>query len=387
MCYPLGMPTLLLPSLGMLGMGLALYDYKRKRFSSPEDRYMQLYAKDEWTDNDMDMRLHFSPAADQVVKSEFLRRLSTHLQDLGSGLHEVAEIQDDEVHFHYEQATVEALLQPRQGIHFDLSITGQIHVIWNHMQLDGVALWRILRTLFDDNPPLLPFKPTKTPPPIFPELLSTPQIAKQLLTRGVLHKGMEDGVHTGFQMWDTEEIRLLKEELNLPFNLLSSALVAQQCFERHPKAQKLNLGLTVYFPFLKARNRYGVILLKVKRGDLANICRQMTKKIPSPLKVWGSTAVQSYAMTRVPDGLFLRMMKYYRKQIDVLISNVPVGTLPISIDEQNVQISCHARGLSVPYYFLLMGTRQHIHLSYTTRYSQDNDFVQSPIRFLASTTK
>ena len=43
----------------------------KKRFSSPEDRYMQLYAKEEWTDNDMDMRLHFSPAADQAVKSEF----------------------------------------------------------------------------------------------------------------------------------------------------------------------------------------------------------------------------------------------------------------------------------------------------------------------------
>ena len=66
------------------------------------------------------------------------------------------------------------------------------------------------------------------------------------------------------------------------------------------------------------------------------------------------------------------------KAIDVLISNVPVGTLPIAIDEQDVQISCHARGLSVPYYFLLMGTRQAIHLSYTSRYKQEKDFMRTP---------
>ena len=34
-------------------LGLAAYDYRKRRFSSPEDRYMELYGKDEWSSNDM----------------------------------------------------------------------------------------------------------------------------------------------------------------------------------------------------------------------------------------------------------------------------------------------------------------------------------------------
>ena len=92
--------------------------------------------------------------------------------------------------------------------------------------------------------------------------------------------------------------------------------------------------------------------------------------------MWGNTATQAYAMERVPDSMFLRLMKYYRKQIDVLISNVPVGNLPISVGDVPVQIVCHTRGLSLPL-FLMMGTREDIHVSYSTLYSQ-NEFFQKP---------
>ena len=97
-----------------------------------------------------------------------------------------------------------------------------------------------------------------------------------------------------------------------------------------------------------------------------------------PLVMWGNTATQAYAMERVPDAMFLRLMRYYRKQIDVLISNVPVGQKRISIDHVPVEVYCHTRGLSLPYYFLLMGTRDDIHCSYSSLFSQKEDFFKVP---------
>ena len=64
--------------------------------------------------------------------------------------------------------------------------------------------------------------------------------------------------------------------------------------------------------------------------------------------------------------------KYFRKQIDVLIANVPVGQVPVTVGEKLVQVSCHTRELSLPYYVLLMGTRGEVHTSMTTRYKQDD---------------
>ena len=49
-------------------LGLAAYDYRKRRFSSPEDRYMELYGKDEWSSNDMDMYVRFDPEKDEHVK-------------------------------------------------------------------------------------------------------------------------------------------------------------------------------------------------------------------------------------------------------------------------------------------------------------------------------
>ena len=67
----------------------------------------------------------------------------------------------------------------------------------------------------------------------------------------------------------------------------------------------------------------------------------------------------------------MNLMQYFRKQIDVLIANVPVGQVPVTVGEKLVQVSCHTRELSLPYYVLLMGTRGEVHTSMTTRYKQD----------------
>ena len=94
--------------------------------------------------------------------------------------------------------------------------------------------------------------------------------------------------------------------------------------------------------------------------------------------IWGATALQAYAMERLPDRAFLRVMKYYRKQIDVLVSNVPVGKKCVSVGDVPVEMVCHTKGLSLPYYFLLMGTRNEIHVSYTSLHAQSSDFAKPP---------
>ena len=67
-----------------------------------------------------------------------------------------------------------------------------------------------------------------------------------------LYKAVSDTLYTGNAIWDATGIRKKKKDLGAPFNLLTSAIVAHRVFERHPKAEKLNLGLTVFFPFLKS---------------------------------------------------------------------------------------------------------------------------------------
>ena len=327
----------------------------------------------------MDMYVRFHPEKDEHVKKVWLDRVAQKMEeDENSLFHETATIEDSKIIYHRKKNTINDVLSPRMGIYFDMSQVGVIRIVWNHMQMDGVGLWGTTREIYDDNPPLVPYKEVKSPPPILPEILSIPKVAGQAVKRGSLYKGVSDRLHTGQARWESKSIRKLKSELNLPFNLLTSAMVAKKVFDRHPQCEKLNLGLTVFFPFLKARNRYGVIIVRVKRGEIHDIAAQLKKKIPKPLVMWGNTATQAYAMERVPDSMFLRLMKYYRKQIDVLISNVPVGNLPISVGDVPVQIICHTRGLSLPYYFLMMGTREDIHVSYSTLYSQNKDFFQKP---------
>ena len=373
------MPSLLIPALTALSGGLLFRDYKRRRLQSPEDRYMALYGHEDWASNNMDMRVHFDPALDEEVKTSWVRRLEARLPLEDSMLSEIAEVDGKELVFRKVPTTVADLLKPRQGIWFDMSTPGLIHIIWNHLQVDGVGLWRELREVYDENPPLIPYRSVSAPPPIVPEIMGIPQMAKQATIRGSLHKGIdiETGVEQHFTMWDGDQIRAFKNRCTAefgrtaPFNLVTAAIVADRIFSRHPEVHKLNMGLTVYFPFLESRNKYGVQVRTVKRDSIQGLVLQLMKKQTSPVATWGAAAAQGYALNRVPNKWFMNLMQYFRKQIDVLIANVPVGQVPVTVGEKLVQVSCHTRELSLPYYVLLMGTRGEVHTSMTTRYKQD----------------
>ena len=373
------MPSLLIPALTALSGGLLFRDYKRRRLQSPEDRYMALYGHEDWGSNNMDMRVHFDPKLDDEVKASWKHRLEDRLPLEDSILSEVAQVEGKELVFHKVPTTLEDLLKPRQGIWFDMSQSGLIHIIWNHLQVDGVGLWRELREVYDENPPLIPYRSVSAPIPIVPEIMGIPQMAKSATMRGSLHKGIdiETGVEQHFTMWDGTKIRAFKNQCTeafgqtAPFNLVTAAIVAERIFTRHPAVKKLNLGLTVYFPFLESRNKYGVQMRTVKRDTLQGLVKQLMKKQASPVATWGAAAAQGYALNRVPNKWFMNLMQYFRKQIDVLIANVPVGQVPVTVGEKPVQVSCHTRELSLPYYVLLMGTRGEVHTSMTTRYKQD----------------
>ena len=375
------MPSLLIPTVTAISSGLLIQDYRRRRLQSPEDRYMALYGYEDWASNNMDMRVHFDSSMDESVKASWMHRLETRLKDPDSLLSEVATVGENgkDLVFERVSTTVDDLLQPRQGLWFDLSTPGLIHIIWNHLQVDGVGLWRELREVYDENPPLIPYRSVAAPPPVVPEIMGIPQLAKQATIRGTLHKSMdlESGVEQHFTMWSGERIRAFKDACTqefgttAPFNLVTAALVADRIFQRHPNVKKLNLGLTLYFPFLESRNKYGVQVRTVKRDTLKGLVRQLMKKQQSPIAAWGTAAAQGYALNRVPNKWFMNLMSYFRKQIDVLIANVPVGQIPVSVGQHPVEVSCHTRELSLPYYVLLMGTRGEVHTSMTTRYRQD----------------
>ena len=90
-------------------------------------------------------------------------------------------------------------------------------------------------------------------------------------------------------MWDGTKIRAFKNQCTeefgqrAPFNLVTAAIVADRIFSRHPTVKKLNLGLTVYFPFLESRNKYGVQMRTVKRDTLKGLVKQLMKKQASPV--------------------------------------------------------------------------------------------------------
>lgn len=377
------MPSLLLPTVTALSGGLLIRDYRRRRLQSPEDRFMAMYGHEDWQSNNMDMRVVFDPELDSEVKEAWKSRLEVRLLEPDTLLTEVAEVGDDgkELVFVRRETEVIDLLSPRQGLWFDLSTPGLIHIIWNHLQVDGVGLWRELRQVFDQNPALIPYRSVAAPPPVLPEIMGIPQLAKQATIRGSLYKSMdlEQGVEQHFTLWDGERIRAFKntctEEFGstAPFNLVTAAIVADRIFERHPEVKKLNLGLTVYFPFLESRNKYGVQIRTVKRDSLKGLVHQLMKKQQKPIATWGTAAAQGYALNRVPNKWFMNLMTYFRKQIDVLIANVPVGQIPITVGNELVEVSCHTRELSLPYYILLMGTRSEVHTSMTTRYIQDGN--------------
>ena len=372
---------LLLPSIAMLSGGglLAARDYLRRRLEGTEDRYMALYGKNEWEASNMDLAIHAPIERFDELKSAFLDRLAEHLEkgEPASLLRETADLGGKKIEFiERPSVDVQDLLHPRHGVYFDLEKEGRIRVVWNHMQTDGVGMWNALRVLFDPNPPLIPYRTVPPPPPFLPELMALPSTARRLVWRGRLRTNMPDVPLTrGLTTWDTRPLRAYKQKMRGSFNLLVSALVVSQVFRRHADRDRLNVGLTAYFPFLKGRNKYGVFLCKVKRSPVPEIFEQLRRQTRNPMRNWGTAAAQSYALGRMPDGAFAKLVSYYRRQVDILISSLPVGRKPVSVGGIPTVLSCHPWELTLPYYFLLIGTRQYLDVSYTSRFNQDERFL------------
>ena len=373
---------LLLPSIAMLSGGglLAARDYLRRRLEGTEDRYMALYGRDEWDASNMDLAIHCDVDRFDELKDEFLKRLERRLTEEPEAARMITELADlggPQLNFYQPPSiAVQDLLQPRHGMYFDMEVPGKVRVVWNHMQTDGVGMWSSLRELFDKNPPLIPFRQVPPPPPFLPELMALPATVRRLVWRGRLRNHMPNVPLTrGLTTWDTRRLRRLKHKVRGSFNLLVSALVVAQVFRRHEDRDRLNVGLTAYFPFLKGRNKYGVFLCKVKRGDLAEIFDQLKKQTRNPMRNWGTAAAQSYALGRMPDKAFATLVSYYRRQVDVLISSLPVGREPVAVGGIPTVLSCHPWELTLPYYFLLIGTRKYLDVSYTSRYTQDEHFL------------
>ncbi|MEM7674474.1 MAG: hypothetical protein AAF449_00570 [Myxococcota bacterium] len=358
-----------------------LADHARRRLESAEDRYMALYGKEEWAASNMNVTIHVDPAQKSALVDSFMRRLDRELEAQS----EATRLFQEEADFSQEQLSfrlnthirAQDLLQPRRGVYIDLEQPDGVRVVWNHMQTDGVGMWNMLRPLFDENPPLIPYKHVPPPPIAIPELLALPSVARRMTWRSRLRKGLASSELTrGVVRWDAAHVRGLRDQVRGSFNLVTSALTLMEVFRRHQDRTSLNVGLTAYFPFLTGRNKYGVLLCRVKRGDLASIVTQLTKQTRHQILNWGRSAAQSFALRQLPDGAFTKVVGYYRRQVDVLISNLPVGTRPIMLDGIPAMISCHPWELTLPYYFLLVGTKQELHVSFTSRYRQDAQFLR-----------
>ena len=374
---------LLVPSIAMLTGGglLAARDYMKGRLRGPEDRYMAMYGKRDWEASNMDLTIHCAPELADALKAALKERLAEHLVQRPQEsqlLREEADLTGRRLVFvERDHVTVEELLQPRHGLYFDLGSSDRVRVVWNHMQTDGVGMWNALRGLFDPNPALIPYREVPSPPPLVPELMALPSVARRLVWRGRLRKSAPDAtpLTRGLAIWETSRLREKRHQVRGSFNLLTSALVIYEVFTRHPDRDRLNVGLTAYFPFLEGRNKYGVFLCKVRRSDVSSIVDQLVKQTRNPMLNWGRSAAQAYALGRMPDPAFAKVVSYYRRQIDVLVSSLPVGRKPISLAGIPTVISCHPWELTLPYYFLLVGTRSELHVSFTSRFPQDPSFL------------
>ena len=374
---------IVLPSLAMLtGGGLLARDYMKRRLQSAEDRYMALYGREEWDASNMDLRIRCLPQDREALIEKFLDRLDDRLRLRAEGsafFQEEATFEGQRPSFKlHKHFRVKDIISPRRGVYIDLNDAGGIRIIWNHMQADGVGMWSAMRPLFDPNPPLVPYMSVPPPPPILPELLAIPSVTRRLLWRGQLRKHLpkQGNLHKGWIQWDASYIRDIRKQTKKPFNLVSSAVALHKIFERHPHQQSLNVGLTSYFPFLQGRNKYGVFLCRVQRGDAADLSRQLSQQTRHQLLNWGQSAAQAYALGRLPDGPFSQLVGYYRRQIDVLISSLPVGQNQITLGGIPTWISCHPWELTLPYYVLMIGTREDMHISYTSRFPQRKSFLK-----------
>lgn len=376
MVDPLVLPTV----AALAGSGLLFRDYMKHRMKPPEDRFMAIFGTQQWEWSNMDMTIHCAPEDDAALKAAFKERLAAQLAARAPGTalwREVAIRDGKTLKFVEEAVTVDDLSHPRDGTWIDFERVGSIRVVWSHVQTDGVGLWNLLRPLFDPNPPIVPFTTVPIPPPIVPELAAVPSVMRRLAWRSSLRKLIPEGgeLDKGLVVWDARAVRATRDKLGGPFNLVSSALCVAEVFRRHPDRRRLNVGLTAYFPFLEGRNKYAVFLCKVHRGPLSSILAQMHRQTRSQLINWGTTSTQSYALGKVPDRVFARAVSALRRKIDVLISSLPVAQNPIDLAGVRCQISSHPWTLTLPYYFLLVGTKAELHVSFTSKFTHDETFL------------
>lgn len=348
--------------------------YLKYRTMGFEDRFMALYGKEDWDASNMELVLAFPSDRDAHIKETFKSRLRDYLKTklpAESLFHEKPVFGAKLSFTHNEELTAEDLEKPRCGIWFDYSKVGQIRVVWSHIQADGLRVWRELRPLFDENPAILPFDNMKTPPPLAPELLSLPTTLRAMTFTSNLVPEPKS-VNKDFRIWSTKPIKALKDKVKGSFNLVSTSMLLDELFHRHPEVDKLTVGLTVAFPFLQAKNTYGVYSLEVKRGNFEQIYKQVIKQVRHPLFIWGNFSNQSLALSALPDEMFMKTVSYFRGKIDVLISNLPVGKADIELGDSPIQIACHTDQLTIPYYFLLLGTKSNIHLSCTSKFDHEH---------------
>ncbi len=366
------------------GSALVARDYLRRRLVGQEDRFMALFSRDDWDACNMDIVFQFDAGSDDHVKRVFRERLVRLIEAADpetSLLHEVGRLDGPGLDLRRVPfVDLDDLCLPqRHGVRLEWDAPGEIRIVWNHVQTDGVGLWETFRPAFDPSPPLVTYDDAPTPPPFLPELMAIPATTRRLLWRGRLNRLCGDEQSTLVHIWPTEPIRALRQELKANFNLVSAALMLEQIFERHPEVPYLVTGIIVFFPFLEGRNRYGVLTTKVQRAPVDDMVRQIESQVRFPMLRWGTASTQTYTLARLPELIFEPVMRYYRRQVDVLISNLPVGTTPALIDGVPITISCHPWELSAPYYLLAVGTRDTLHMSINSRFDQAADFMRGPI--------
>ncbi|TNE48723.1 MAG: hypothetical protein EP343_15035 [Deltaproteobacteria bacterium] len=381
MSFTLSLIVAAATSLGVAGLARLFQTYQKSRRTGFEDRYMAQYTLEDWEDSNMQLTLMFPEEEDTVIKNRLKERLETVLKESDpskSLYHEVAIVENNQLTFSYDpNITVDELLQKRQGIYFEMEKPGLIKVTWSHAQADGLRMWREIRPLFDPNPHVLAFDGQKHPMPVIPELLSLPTTLKNMTYRSHLRPLVkpEAELNQRFHTWSINPIKHIKNKLKGSFNLVSTSLLLEELFQRHPEAERLTVGLTVAFTFLEAKNQYGVITLQVKRGNFFEIYKQVTKQVVHPIQIWGNFSNQSLALSLMPDKMFSKVIDIFRGRIDVLISNLPAGKFDATINETPVNVGVHTENLSIPYYFLLLGTASQIHLSCTTRFEHNETFL------------
>ena len=213
------------------------------------------------------------------------------------------------------------------------------------------------------------------PPAFWPELLAIPTTIRRSFFRYNLVAPQADRIHYGFETWRAQPVKQIKARKKVPLNTITAALILHELFKRHGDVDRLTVGLTVAFTFLEAKNQYGLVTLKIKRSNFEGICDQIVDQIKDPMRNWGTFATQSYLLSFLPDCLFKKIMNYFRGQLDVLISTLPLGRKTAQINGVPITMACHPKELTIPYYFLLMGAGPLIHMSYTNKFGVEGDFM------------